>query len=169
MRSEEAERFYAFVQTKDGDRRAAHAMASLILRLQNRSAGTNEFANRSRKASAIRGRSKTRQNRSLGRQLRAIECACTNAIGFQFFWYRRKDSATLGTCRLACRFFSSCETSRVDYAQQSSRDDRIAREGKGSAREHRHQYCDRKRTNNRAGNRARDGGADYRRATVPKR
>ena len=41
--------------------------------------------------------------------------------------------------------------------------------GKDSAREHRHQHCDRKRANNRAWNRARDGGAHYRRATIPKR
>ena len=143
--------------------------AGSILRLQNRPAGTNEFANRSRKTSAIRGRSETRENRSLGRQCGAIECACTNAIGFQFFCCRWKDSLTLGTCGLAFRFFSSCETSRVDYAQQSSRDEWIAREGKDSAREHRHQHCDRKRANNRARNRACDGGAHYRRATIPKR
>ena len=45
---------------------------------------------------------------------------------------------------------------------------RIACERKDSAREHRHQHCDRKRANNRARNWARDGGAHYRSATVPK-
>ena len=165
------ERFYAFVETKEGDLGEQLVRNGLARSYGFKAAppGANEFANRSRKASAIRGRSETRENRSLGRQRGAIECACTNAIGFQFFCCRWKDSVTLGTCGLACRFFSSCETSRVDYAQQSSRDEWIAREGKDSAREHRHQHCDRKRANNRAGNRARDGGAHYRRATVPKR
>ena len=145
------------------------AMGWLDLWLQGRSAGTNEFANRTRKTAAIGGRSETRANRSLGRQRGAIERACTNAIGFQFFCCRWKDSVTLGTCGLACRFFSGCEISRVDYAQQSGRDERIARERKNSAREHRHQHCDRKRANNRARDRACDGGAHYRRATIPKR
>ena len=40
---------------------------------------------------------------------------------------------------------------------------------KNAAREHRHQYRDRKRADNRAWNRACNGGADYRCTTVPKR
>src|ERR1700704_6400954 len=132
---------------------------SSILRLQNRSTETNEFANRSRKASEIQGRSETRENRSLGRQCRAIECTGTNAIGFQFICCRWKDSLTLGTSGLASRFFSGCETSRVDYAQKPGRDESVARKEQDSAREYRHQHCDRNRANNRARNRACDGGA----------
>ena len=115
------ERFYAFVETKEGDLGEQLIRNGLARsRLQNRPAGTNQFANRSRKASAIRGRSETRQNRSVGHQRGTIERACTNAIGFQFFCCRWKDSLTLGTYGLACRFSSSCQTSRFDYAQQSS-------------------------------------------------
>src|SRR5260370_2800432 len=132
-----------------------------MLRLKSRPAGSNEFANRSRETSAIRGRSETRENWRMGRERRATECAGTNAIGFQFLCCRWKDSVTLGTSGLACQ--------RVHYAQQASREDWIAREGKGSAREHRNQHCDRKRANNRARNRARDGGGHYRSATGSKR
>ena len=58
------------------------------------------------KASAIRGRSETRENRSLGRQRGAIECACTNAIGFQFLCCRWKDSRHARHLRTRLRVFS---------------------------------------------------------------
>ena len=165
------ERFYAFVQTKEGDLGEQLVRNGLARSYGFKAAPPGLQSSRIEvdKTSATRERSETGENRSLGRKRRTIECACTNAIGFQFFCCRWKDSLTLDTCGLACRFFSSCETSRVDYAQQSSRDEWIARKGKDSARKDRHQHCDRKRANNRAGNRARDGGAHYRRATVPKR
>src|SRR4029077_595200 len=103
----------------------------------------------------------TGENRRLGREGRAIECTGANPIGFQFFCCRWKDSVTLGTTGFACQ--------RVHYAQQASREDWIAREGKGSAREHRNQHCDRKRANNPPGDWTRDRGTDYRGATVSKR
>ena len=117
------ERFYAFVETKEGDLGEQLVRNGLARSYGFKGAppGANEFANRSRKASAIRGRSETRENRSLGRQRGAIERACTNAIGFQFFCCRWKDSVTLGTSGLAYRFFSSCETSRGDSRAVQSR------------------------------------------------
>ncbi len=45
---------------------------------------------------------------------------------------------------------------------------RTACQGKDTAWQDRHQHCDRKRANDRAGNRTRDGGANYRSATVQK-
>src|ERR1044072_9333691 len=77
----------------------------------------SEFANGSRKASAIGGGSETRSNRRLGRQRGATEYAYTNASCFQFLCCRRKNSFTLGPSGFAERFSSDCKTKRVDYAQ----------------------------------------------------
>ena len=81
------ERFYAFVETKEGDFGEQLVRNGLARSYGFKAAppGSHEFANRSRKASAIRGRGEARQNRSLGRQCGTIECASANATGFQFF------------------------------------------------------------------------------------
>ena len=119
------ERFYAFVETREGDLGEQLVRNGLARSYGFKTAppGLTSSRDRSRKASAIRGRSETGENRSLGHQCGAIECTFTNAIGFQFICCRWKDSLTLGPCRLVCRCFSGCETSRVDYAQKSGRDE----------------------------------------------
>ena len=165
------ERFYAFVETREGDLGEQLVRNGLARSYGFKTAPPGLTSSRIEveKLQQFEDEAKREKIGAWGVNAGRLNAQAQTPSAFSSFVADGKTRSRLAPAGLASRFFSSCETSRVDYAQKSGRDESIARKGQDSAREYRHQHCNRKRANNRAGNRARNGGAHYRRAAVPKR
>ena len=114
------ERIYAFVRTKEGDLGEQLVRNGLARPYGFKAAppGLQSSRIEVEKLQQLEDEAKREKIGAWGANVGRLNVTGTNAIGFQFLCCRWKDSLTLDTCGLACRFFSSCETSRVDCASR---------------------------------------------------
>ena len=165
------ERFYAFVQTKDGDLGEQLVRNGLARSYGFKTAPPGLTSSRIEVEKLQQFENEARQDKigAWGVNAGRLNAHAQTPSAFSSFVPEGKSRSRSAPADSSAVFSPDPKPVVSITAQQSSRDDRIACEGKDSVRKHRHQHCDRKRANNGAGDRACDGGAHYRRAAVPKR
>jgi len=158
------ERFYAFVETKEGDLGEQLVRNGLARSYGFKAAPPGLTSSRIEveKLQQFEDEAKRAKIGAWGVNAGRLNVHAQPPSSFSAFVPEEKTRSRSVPADSPAVFSPNCEISRVGSAQQSSRDNCIAREGKDSTREHRHQHCDRKRANDGAGNRACDGGAHYR-------
>ena len=164
------ERFYAFVETKEGDLGEQLVRNGLARSYGFKTAPPGLTSSRIEveKLQQFEDEAKREKIGAWGVNAGRLNAHAQTPSAFSSFVADGKTRSRFGTCGLA-DVFSPVAKPAASITRSPGRDEWIACERKNSAREHRHQHCDRKRANNRARNRTRNGGAHYRRATIPKR
>ena len=165
------ERFYAFVETKEGDLGEQLVRNGLARSYGFKAVPPGLTSSRIEVEKLQRFEDEARQDKigAWGANAGRLNARAQTPSAFSSFVADGKTRSRSAPEDLSAVFPPVAKPAASITRSSPVETNGLRAKGKDSAREDRHQHCDRKRAYNRAGNRARDGGAHYRSATVPKR